>query len=150
MKSFSQTLTLQTTPAEIWQALVDPQKVARYHLASLKEIELTNDGKILYGIENTIFITGKVTHVEPGRRLDHTFRFLPNQPGTENDPETAVSYLIESTPSGATLTLTHSGFPHENQTYANISEGWPVILQRLKEFLEKQFPPGQTGQAGRN
>ena len=34
------------------------------------------------------------------------------------------------------LTLTHDGFDEVNQSYANATGGWPIILARMKDRLE--------------
>lgn len=133
---FSQTLTIKAPPSRVWQAIVDPRDVARYHLAPLKEIQLEPGGRISYGTEDEDMIAGNIRHVETGKRLDHTFRFLFSPETTGQDPETLVSYEISESPGGSTLTLRHSGFPEENATYANISGGWPCILEALKTLLE--------------
>lgn len=134
--SFTRTVETCATPSQVWQGLIDPAKVAAYHLAPLKEIELREGGRIVYGTEDADLIVGQITRLEPNRRLEHTFRFQLHEVGIEEEPETLVSYLIEENPNGSTLTLTHSGFPGENQTFANISGGWPHILDGLKAFLE--------------
>ena len=34
------------------------------------------------------------------------------------------------------LTVTHTGFKSEDQTFADVTGGWPVILSSLKSVLE--------------
>jgi len=140
---FSQSLSIQAPPRRVWQAIVDPKEVIRYHLAPLKEIQLKSGGRISYGTEDRDMIAGRIVHLEIGHRLDHTFRFLFSPETTGKDPETLVSYQIFETPAGSTLTLRHSGFPDENATFANISGGWPSILDALKNHLE-----GSAGSLG--
>jgi uncharacterized protein YndB with AHSA1/START domain len=119
-------MTLAASPEAVWRAIIDPALVAEYHLAPLRVLELRPGGVISYGTKREEMILGKVVEFEVHRRLVHTFRFGPSQPGTAKDPETTVSYL----------TLTHSGFPSENQTYANISNGWPYILDAMEAILD--------------
>lgn len=133
---FTSTAEIAVAASEIWHAIIDPVKVAAYHLAPLKVIQLREGGLIIYGTEEADLIVGQITRLEPNRRLEHTFRFQFHEAGIEKEPETLVSYLIEETPEGSALTLTHSGFPGENQTFANISGGWPHLLEGLKAFLE--------------
>jgi hypothetical protein len=52
-----------------------------------------------------------------------------------------VTYDIE--PGGdamCVLYLTHSGFQSKNQTFTDITGGWPVILSSLKTLLETGKP----------
>lgn len=135
---YTETIAINVPPKDVWQAIIDPDLVAQYHLAPLREIQLTRDGVIVYGTDSEPMIVGKITEIEEGARLSHTFRFQPNQEGTKDDPETTVSYFITQTEGGSSLKMIHSGFTQENQTYANISGGWPYILNGLKAFLERK------------
>jgi len=137
-KEFTAEIAIDAMPEEIWLALVDPERVAQYHLASLRVIELENNGQIIYGTADRDMITGRILEARPCEKLVHTFRFAPNHAGTKADPETVVSYEIRKDNDGAILILRHSGFREENQTYANIAGGWPYILENLKSFLEEK------------
>ena len=134
--TFTIARSLAASPAAIWQALIDPAQVVEYHLAPLTVLDLRSGGEITYGTEEGAMITGQILDFVPGQQLVHTFRFSAALEGTGNDPETTVSYLIEADADGAILTLTHTGFPKQNQTYVNISGGWPHILDALKAFVE--------------
>lgn len=111
--------------------------MAEYHLAPLKLIEVAEGGRIVYGTESTDMIVGRILEVIPEKLLVHTFRFGDSLEGTKNDPETTVSYRISKGDGGTLLTVAHTGFPEENQTYANISGGWPFVLDGLKAAAEK-------------
>lgn len=135
---FTKTVEIKASPAAVWDAIVNPATVGKYHLAPLKAIELHAGGRIVYGTANEDLISGMVAELEEGVLLRHTFYFRPaSHAGTGSDPETMVRYEIAEVPGGVRLTLTHSGFVEENQTYANISGGWPFILDGLKEVVEK-------------
>ncbi len=133
---FTQTILIKADPATVWQAIVDPGLVVRYHLAPLKAIRLRIGGDIVYGTKDEDMIVGKITYIDPTTRLDHTFRFHSGHQAADQDHEAAVSYRLAKTAEGTALTILHFGFEEENQTYANISEGWPVILKGLKETAE--------------
>jgi uncharacterized protein YndB with AHSA1/START domain len=135
---FTSKISVAASPDKTWQAITDPAKVAEYHLAPLRLIELTEGGRIVYGTESTEMIVGKIVEAIPGKLLVHKFRFADSLEGTKNDPETTVTYRIEKENDGAMLTLLHTGFPEENQTYVNISGGWPFILDGLKAAAEKE------------
>jgi uncharacterized protein YndB with AHSA1/START domain len=136
--TFARTIPINAPASQVWQSLIDPAIVVKYHLAPLRDIELREGGAIVYGTENAEMIRGRITRLKPCAFLEHTFRFSPGYGGTNNEPETLVSYTLSDTKSGSTLTLTHSGFPEENQMYANISGGWPYILDRFKALLESE------------
>ena len=82
-------------------------------------------------------IKGKIIAYKVNESLIHSFKFLP--PGhdkTESDAETTVSYHLKESDGVVQLTLRHSGFKKKNQTYANVTGGWPWILSNLKTLLE--------------
>jgi uncharacterized protein YndB with AHSA1/START domain len=135
---FIETVSIEAPPDAVWQAIVDPNLASKYYLVPLSAIELTPGGRISYGTAEETLITGEIENFEPGVRLRHTFRFSRAILGTADDPMTTVTYLLEPSAHGTTLTLIHSGFPRENQTYTNIAEGWPAILHGLKNLLEKK------------
>ncbi|HWL53015.1 MAG TPA: SRPBCC domain-containing protein [Chthoniobacteraceae bacterium] len=134
---FTAIRSIAATPAEVWQAITDPAQVSQYHLAPLRTMELHPGGKVRYGTDEQEMISGKVLEVVPERKLVHTFRFAPTLEGTRDDPESTVSYHLEAGDGETRLLLVHSGFPEENQTYANISGGWPHLLDALKAFVER-------------
>lgn len=138
--AFEQTIHIRAPIERVWQALVTPEEVARYSLCPLREVGEVGE-PIVYGTPGEAMITGTVQERTPGQVLRHSFRFV-SEAGTDEDPETVVTYTIEpgEAPEVAVLTLRHSGFAAENQTYANVTGGWPFILSNLKTLLETGRP----------
>src|SRR5690606_21193287 len=88
-------------------------------------------GRISYGGDAEL-ISGTITEFDAPKTLVHTFGFSGS-----NDPETRVAYEIK--PIGdlmCSLTISHTGFQAEDQTFADITGGWPVIASSLKTLLE--------------
>lgn len=141
---YKNSIELNCTPDSVWNALTEPGAIAKYFLAPIKVLELREGGKIIYGTSKDELIYGQILIVENAKRLRHTFRFAGSfHEGTKNNSETLVDYTIQRTQIGSLLTLTHSGFKESNQTYANISGGWPIILNDLKTYLEKMGGNGR-------
>ena len=135
---FEKTITLSASPEAVWRAIADPKLVEQYHLAPLRKIELKLGGAIEYGTAEKLMISGTISESDPHRKLVHTFRFEA-QKGATQDPETKVTWLLKEKAPGTTeLTLIHEGFAEENQTYANITGGWPFILDGLAGVLKGQ------------
>jgi uncharacterized protein YndB with AHSA1/START domain len=125
------TLFIGKPAREVWNALVTKETVDRYHIAPLHTLELQEDGRISYGAEEEL-ISGRILSLEEPTRLVHTFHFAGSK-----DSETQVAYEIETEGEKmCSLTISHTGFEEENQTFANISGGWPVIASSLKTLLE--------------
>ncbi len=100
-------------------------------MAPVRTLELKKAGRISYGGDVDL-ISGTIIEVEPPKILVHTFKFAGS-----DDPETRVSYEVEPIgESMCSLTISHTGFQAEDQTYADITGGWPVIASSLKTLLE--------------
>ena len=135
--SFKQTLFIKSTKKEVWNALVEPEIVKRYFLCPLKKIGLKENSPIIYGNKEFDLIIGRIISCDKNRKLVHSFKFLPpGHEGTDKDEETIVSYCIEEENGLVILTLLHEGFIEKNQSYQNITGGWPFILSNLKTMLE--------------
>ena len=128
---FQYTILIGKPAAEVWSAITEKKFVDQYYLAPIHTIELKEGGKVSYGGESEM-ISGVFTQVEAPKVLAHTFNFA----GSES-PETTVTYEIN--PVGdlmCSLTISHTGFKAEDQEFADISGGWPVIASSLKTLLE--------------
>ncbi|CAN5674983.1 SRPBCC family protein [soil metagenome] len=129
--SFEYTIFIGKPPQEIWDALTRKELVDRYYLAPLLRLEAHPGGSIAYGYETEV-IVGTVREAIAPAKLSHTFAF-----SDAPDYATLVSYVIQPAgPSISRLTLSHTGFADEDQTFADISGGWPAILSSLKTLLE--------------
>ncbi|MEM7600862.1 MAG: SRPBCC domain-containing protein [Verrucomicrobiota bacterium] len=134
---FSEEIEIVAPLESVWHALITPAIVAKYHLAPLLKIELEEGGKIVFGTEEAVMISGRITEITPSESLAHTFVFgTQHHSRTETDGEKLVTYQLERLSSSTMLMVTHSGFESENQTYANITGGWPHILASMKQTLE--------------
>ncbi len=99
-------------------------------------------GQIVYGTPQQAFITGQVVEYSPNRRIVHTFQFHAGTPANvATDAPSRVTYQIEPMGKMCRLTLTHDGFDADNQTYANVTGGWPTILSGLKTWVETGEAP---------
>lgn len=128
---FRYTILIAKPAKDVWSALTEKKTIDQYYMAPVHTLELKKGGKISYGGDAEL-ITGVIAELEAPKTLVHTFNFA----GSE-DPETRVAYEIK--PIGdlmCSLTISHTGFKAENQTFADISGGWPVIASSMKTVLE--------------
>jgi uncharacterized protein YndB with AHSA1/START domain len=132
---FHQTIFIGKPAKEVWDALTTKTTVDQYYMAPLLVLDLKKGGRIAYGRE-TAMIEGMITELDASRKLSHSFRFAAS-----TGPETLVAYEVEPVGDAmCALHLTHSGFKKEDQTFADITGGWPVILSSLKTLLETGKP----------
>lgn len=128
---FHYTLFIAKPAGDVWRALTEKKTIDQYYMAPVHTLEPKAGGKISYG-EPTEMVTGSITGFDAPFRLAHTFRFTGRE-----DTESHVVYEI--TPVGdrmCSLAISHTGFQVENQAFADISQGWPVIASSLKTLLE--------------
>lgn len=117
--------------ADVWSALTEKKTIDQYYMAPVHTLELKKGGRISYGGDKEL-MGGTITEIEAPKTLVHTFRFAGS-----DDPETRVAYKIESIGEAmCSLTISHTGFKAEDQSFADITGGWPVIASSLKTLLE--------------
>lgn len=139
---YLQEIRVTATPEAVWDSLTKPELVKTWHMAPLQKIELKKGGEIIYGRDDKVLISGVITETEPGVKLAHTFHFGPqNHPGTGADGDTLVTYTIRKEGAETVLKLVHSGFTEKNQSYTNVTGGWPFILKKLQTTLEAEPAP---------
>ena len=128
---FHYTILIAKPAKDVWAALTEKKTIDQYYMAPVHTLELKVGGKISYGGDSE-FILGHISELSAPKTLVHTFKFA----GSE-DAETRVAYEI--TPIGesmCSLMIAHTGFEAEDQTFADITGGWPVIASSLKTLLE--------------
>lgn len=129
---FTQAVTIDRPADEVWRGLTRKTDVDRYYLAPLGADITAAGGEMYYGTAAQRMIVGRVVTFRAPHELSHTFRFADSKDATES----LVTYRLE--PSGDTtrLSVEHSGYPADSQHFADISMGWPIILNGLKAHLE--------------
>lgn len=128
---FHYTIFIAKPASDVWSALTEKKTIDQYYMAPLHTLETKKGGRISYG-GDTELIFGVITEFEASKSLAHTFNFAGS-----DEPETRVAYQIKSMGDAmCSLTISHTGFDAENQTFADISGGWPAIASTLKTLLE--------------
>jgi uncharacterized protein YndB with AHSA1/START domain len=77
------------------------------------------------------FVRGTILEVEPPRRLVHTY-----QTSWSTDPESRVTWDLESLGDEVRVRLVHDRFETATQTYEGVKDGWSKILTSLKRWVE--------------
>ena len=129
---FTLTVTIERPAEEVWRALTRKAHVDRYYLAPLDADIAAAGSDFYYGTEAQRMIVGKVVTLRPPLELTHTFRFA----GGPDPRESVVTYRLDADGNRTRLSLEHSGYPADSQHFADISMGWPIILDGLKAHLE--------------
>lgn len=130
---------IRTTPAALWEAIVNPEMTRQYYYGSRVQPDLTVGGRFHYlDPEGKVNLDGEIIEIEPAKKLVTTFKATWAPEGKE----TRVMYEIEPMGEMCKLTLTHFDAAAAK---AGVEEGWPLILAGLKTLLETGKPMASSG-----
>jgi uncharacterized protein YndB with AHSA1/START domain len=117
---------LKQSPAAVWKALTTPELVAKWWAPADIRAEVGHRFDIdmgKWGVQPS-----EVVEVEVEKRL--AYRFVL---------DTLVTWELFSEDGGTRLVMTHTGLdldsPMARQAYEGMSNGWPVILEKLDTLL---------------
>ena len=127
---------IRTTPAALWQALIDPDLTPRYWLGVRQEAEWRVGGawKLILP-DGTLGDTGEVLEFDPPKRLALRWR-NEFRPELKEEGWSRCTMDIEPVGEAVKLTLTHSIDREPSKFIEAVSGGWPMILSNLKSLLE--------------
>ncbi len=146
---FVYTTYINTTPAQLWQALTDPVFTRRYWGVALETDWQV--GSTLTWVQKGVRIADPeqvVLESEPGRRLAYTFHtFTPEFAESvgfspellariSGERRSKVCFDIEPVDQLVKLTVVHDGFEPGSAVLELVSGGWPAVLSNLKTLLE--------------
>lgn len=144
MKEFHTSISINATPENVWDTLVNPDKIAQYMFGSQAESSWKKDDDVKFYIEKDghrmLVVHGSIVEIEKPRLLEHTL--FPSTWEMKDVPQNylTVRYLIRPEGSGSKLEITQTGFEHAAQgekRYKDTAEGWKVTLPKLKEVAER-------------
>ena len=131
---------ISTTPAKLWNALIDPKMTAQYW-----QHENVSDWKVGSKWEHqgcdekrTLNLVGKVLESSPPRRLVLTWGWPADEAREERHSQ--VTFELEPIGNVVRLTVTHDHLEPGSKMLQGITEGWPKVLSSLKSLLEVGRP----------
>jgi len=125
---------IRTTPKELWDAIVNPDRTALYYYGSRVQPDLRVGGRFHYlNPKGEVNLDGEVLDIVPERKLVTTFKATWAPDGEV----TRVMYEIEQLGEACKLTVTHYDY---EKSKAGVDEGWPMIIAGLKTMLETGKP----------
>jgi uncharacterized protein YndB with AHSA1/START domain len=127
---------IRTTPAKLWQALIDPEFTRQYWCEIRIESEWKGGAKWRSMIpDGRVGDSGEIVEIEPQKKLVMTWRneFMPE---IRDEGYSRLTYELEEVGESVKLTLTHEMNRPESKLIDAVSQGWPHILASLKSLLE--------------
>lgn len=113
----------------VWAHLTEAEKLARWFHPADADLDVGRDYRLL-GDDGQALCHGRVTVMEPPRRLAYTFTV-----GPLNGVMTDVEWTLTPVAGGTRLSLVHSGLPEGEAGYGLIlalDAGWDEHLTRLR------------------
>ena len=127
---------IRTTPQKLWQALTDGKTSKEYFYGGT----LTSDWKVgssmdLVDVEaGRTMLVNRILEIDPPRVLSYSwFANWHENPSQQ----TIVRWELIPTKSGTRLKVVHSGLLPIPGACQGYSQGWPGLVQSLKDFVEK-------------
>lgn len=113
-KPIEHTLTVNATPHELYEMLLDSEKHTQWTGGGAKiDRQVGGEFSVFDGA-----ISGKTLELDPDKRIVQSWR--PG--GWEEGQFSTVTFDLEETDGGTKLTLTHTDVPEEHQD--SINAGW--------------------------
>ncbi len=134
---------IKATPERIWQAITDPEMIAKFFFGTRLDAPLTVVGSRVRSWSpdrSKLWTDNEVLEADPPRRLVHTWRSLYDE-DLAGEQESRVTWEIEPQEGGySKLTLVHDRLEGAPKTAASVSGGWMLIISGLKTLLETGEP----------
>lgn len=127
---------IRTTPAELWDAIVNPDKTQQYYYGGRVQAGDLKVGSRFYYLDpkGEMNLDGEIVEIDPPKKLVTTFKAGWAEAGAQ---VTRVMYEIEQMGETCRLTLTHYDVA---KAMAGAETGWPLIIAGLKTLLETGRP----------
>lgn len=113
---------LSTTVEDAWDALTNPERLARWMAPYIGEFGVGKEWQALYD-DGSVFTRGVVSVCEAPHRLVTSWHAVEEQP-------TELSLTVEEHPEGARVVLRHESL--QSMLYG---AGWQTYLERLDDQL---------------
>ncbi|HKN46428.1 MAG TPA: SRPBCC family protein [Candidatus Polarisedimenticolia bacterium] len=130
---------IRASPAEVYQALTDPGHLSRWFVSEAS-IDLRQGGAYRWVFGEATGSPGPDPLVAAGTFVTLVPHELLRLRAIVEEIETDLEFRLDPWRDGAILTVTHSGFPGEDDwddTFRSIDQGWASEIQILKLYLEK-------------
>lgn len=113
---------LDTDVDDLWQAVTDPERLARWMAPYTGELSLGGEWQALSD-DDTVWCRGTVSECEPPHRFVTSWHAIGEEP-------TVLSVIVDEVSEGARLRL-----HHEDLGSRDYAPGWQTYLEQLDDLL---------------
>jgi uncharacterized protein YndB with AHSA1/START domain len=127
---------IRTTPAKLWQALIEPEFTRRFFCETWQECEWKPGASWRLMIpDGRVGDSGEVLEIEPQHRLVLSWR-NEFKPELREEGYSRLTYELEQKGEAVKLTVVHEIERAGSKLIEDVSGGWPLVLASLKSLLE--------------
>lgn len=138
-RSSRHSVGIHASPAEVFQALTDPGILSRWFVSEAS-VDLRPGGAYRWLFGEATGVTGHDPLVVSGEFIVIAPHESVRMRSIVEGAETDLEFRLDAWRDGTVLTMTHSGFPGEedwDDTFRLIDQGWASEIQVLKLYLER-------------
>jgi uncharacterized protein YndB with AHSA1/START domain len=127
---------IRTTPAELWEALLDPDRIPQYWFGVRTECDW-QVGSAWKNVSPSgqVLDAGEIVEAEPRRRLAIRWRHQ-FKPELAAEGDSLCTIELEPAGTAVRLTVTHANDKGESRLIDAVATGWPKVISNLKSLLE--------------
>jgi uncharacterized protein YndB with AHSA1/START domain len=127
---------IRTTPAKLWQALIEPEFTRQFWCDTWQDCEWTPGASWkLMAPDGRVADSGEIIEIEPERRFVLTWRHQL-KPELRAEGHSRLTCELEKQGESVKLTIVHEIDKDRSKLIEGVSNGWPHILSSLKSLLE--------------
>lgn len=132
---------IRATPEQVWQGIVDPSFTRQYfHDTAFESSPQAGQPYRTTMSNGAAAIDGIIEVCEPPHRLVQTWHVLYDAAMSEEPPSRVEWTITEAGDGLVRLDVVHGDLARSPLTWANVKEGWPLLLHSLKTLLETGTP----------
>ena len=138
-KRLQKEILIDASIEEVWQALTDPEMIKAYLFGSKVVTDWKIGSPILFqGEWEGVFYEDKGTILDLIPQKLIKYNYWSSMSGTEDLPEnySVIVYQLSEEINATKLIISQEGFRNQ-QAYDHSVENWDVVLNLIKELLEK-------------
>lgn len=127
---------IRTTPAELWEALQDSERIPQYWFGVRTECDW-QVGSTWKNVSpaGQVLDAGEIVEAEPQRRLAIRWRHQL-KPELAAEGDSLCTMELEPAGTAVRLTVTHANDCDDSRLIDAVAVGWPKVISNLKSLLE--------------
>ena len=131
MAAIFKELTIQAAPRQVWDALTQPEEIARWWTDDLSTIPEVGSLSEFYFSKRKFVIQFEVAELEQDKKVHWLSR-----KGPPHWVGTSITWQLEPVQNGTRVIFTHDGFTQVDMVYEQTQGNWEYFLGSLKSYLE--------------